>query len=171
MLSKVQGKCNSLNTKCITVLQAIPMQVIFCKIFFFKKYFADLWTEENLFVKSYIQFIYIFIQVYLLPISSFTAPFWPFRDVFSYLMHRELTSGICKSGLVFIHVVWSSFRREKTKIQIRPSIFLKSPIYFSLFELKKNVMQLLSKAPKKKKNTTIFFSKTHQNPLLQLLIA
>ena len=42
-----------------------------------------------------------------------------------------------------------------------PSILLKRPIYvctFSLFELEKNVMQLLSKA-QKKKNTTIFFQR------------
>ena len=87
-------------------------------------------------------------------------------------MHRELTSGICKSGLVFIHVVWSSFRRGKKQKSKLNQVFSWRDLYtFSLFELKKNVMQLLSKAPKKKEKHNNFFSKTHQNPLLQLLIA
>ena len=133
--------------------------------FFFKKYFADLWTEDIFLLKvTYISYIYIYIYIYkytyYLPISSFTAPFWPFREVFSYLMHRELTSGICKSGLVFIHVVWSSFRRGKNQKSKLHQVFSWRVLYtFSLFELKKNVMQLLSKAPKKKKNTTIFFQR------------
>ena len=47
-----------------------------------------------------------------------------------------------------------------------PSILLKRPIYvctFSLFELEKNVMQLLSKAQKKEKHNNFFFKDTPES--------
>ena len=65
------------------------------------------------------------------------------------------------------------FQHTQKKIEERKqnpnnslSILLKRPIYvctFSLFELEKNVMQLLSKAQKKEKHNNFFFKDTPES--------